>query len=161
MIFRLILIFSMCTSLKYNLSIDASKTEELSDKINITGHWEGTLTRDEGGGKRTIFPMQLDILQKKKDVTGISYVGFENEGKKYYAKFDVEGKISSSYFKFVENKILNADSIPQAAWCIKKGELIHRKPKSVETLEGIWEGVSSLGSCMPGRIFLEKKPPRV
>ena len=161
MIFSLMLILGIFFKTNHNSPSNFPNGQILSDKVNITGHWEGTITRDEGGGKRTTFPMQLDVLQKKKDVTGISYVGFENEEKKYYAKFDLGGKISSNYFKFVESKILNADSIPQAAWCVKKGELIYRKPKSVETLEGIWEGVSTLGGCMPGRIFLEKKPPRV
>jgi hypothetical protein len=161
MISSFILILSIYFKVDHISPTRLSKGQIFSDKVNITGHWEGTLTRDEGGGKRTSFPMQLDVLQKKKEITGISYVGFENEGKKYYAKFDLEGKINSNYFKFLESKILNADSIPQAAWCIKKGELIYRKPKSVETLEGIWEGVSSFGSCMPGRIFLEKKPPKV
>jgi hypothetical protein len=136
-------------------------TNEVEDKIKITGHWEGTLTRDEGGGKRTTYSMQLDVLQRKNEVTGISYINYEVEEKTYYAKFEVQGKMSGTYFKFIESKIINADSIPQAAWCIKKGELIYRKPKNIETLEGIWEGVSTLGTCMPGRIFLERKPPKV
>jgi hypothetical protein len=155
----LILFFSIY--LQVNNALPAFDGQKMSDKVIITGHWEGTITRDEGGGKRSTFPMQLDVLQKKNDVTGISYVGFENEEKTYYAKFDVEGKIRGTYFKFAEGKIINADSIPQAAWCLKKGELIYRKPKNIETLEGIWEGVSTLGGCMPGRIFLEKKPPKV
>ena len=136
-------------------------TPSVSDKVDITGHWEGTITRDEGGGKRTTFEMRLDVLQRGKKITGISYAGFENDNKKYFAKFDITGKISGSYFKFTENKILNADSIPHATWCIKKADLIYRKPKDVETLEGIWEGVAEGGECMPGRIFLQKKPPRV
>jgi hypothetical protein len=134
---------------------------EVEDKITITGHWEGTLTRDEGGGKRTTYSMQLDLLERKKEITGTSYINYEVEEKTYYAKFEVQGKMSGTYFKFNESKIINADSIPQAAWCIKKGELIYRKPKNIETLEGIWEGVSTLGACMPGRIFLERKPPKV
>jgi hypothetical protein len=135
----------------------------LSPKINITGHWEGTLTRDDGGGKRATFPMELDILHRRKEVAGVSYAGYENEDKKYYAKFEIVGKMNGTYFKFEESKILNADSIPHAEWCIKKGELIYRKPKDIETLEGVWEGVSTnkKEGCNPGRIFLQKKPSRV
>jgi hypothetical protein len=154
MLFSLLLILSAYLKEDFQPSV-------YSDKINITGHWEGTLTRDEGGGKRLVYPIQMDFIHRKKEVKGFSYIGFESDNKKYYAKFELTGKINKNYLKFVESKILNADSIPQAAWCIKKGELIHRKPKSVETLEGIWEGISTLGDCMPGRIFLEKKPPRV
>jgi hypothetical protein len=120
----------------------------LSPKINITGHWEGTLTRDDGGGKRATFPMELDILHRRKEVAGVSYAGYENEDKKYYAKFEIVGKMNGTYFKFEESK---------------KGELIYRKPKDIETLEGVWEGVSTnkKEGCNPGRIFLQKKPPRV
>jgi hypothetical protein len=145
-------------------SLYAQKSDniiEATDKIKITGHWEGTLTRDEGGGKRTTYAMQLDVLQRKNEVTGISYINYEVEDKIYYAKFEVQGKVNGTYFKFLETNIISADSIPQAAWCVKKGELIYRKPKNIETLEGLWEGVSALGNCMPGRIFLERKPPKV
>jgi hypothetical protein len=161
MIFRLMLIFGLLFSIKYNSFIDASKSEKISDKVKITGHWEGTLTHDEGGGKRTIYSIQLDLLQRKNEVTGTSYMNHEVDEKTYYAKFEAQGKMNGNYFKFIESKIINADSIPQASWCIKKAELMYRKTQNIETLEGISEGASSLGDCKPGRIFLQRKPPRV
>ena len=136
------------------------KHRKLSEKIDVSGHWEGTITRDEGGGKRTVYVMDLDLNQKGKELNGISYLHFDNGTKKYNAKMEVKGKVNGSYVKYLETKLLNADSIPNADWCIKKADLIHRIQNSSPTLEGIWEGVTSFGECVPGRIFLQKKLPK-
>jgi hypothetical protein len=133
---------------------------ENSDKIDVSGHWEGTITRDEGGGKRTVYAMDLDLNQKGKELKGISYLHFEDGSKTYHAKMEVKGKINGTYIKYVETRFLNADSIPNADWCIKKADLIHRIQNSSPTLEGIWEGATSFGECIPGRIFLQKKLPK-
>ncbi|MDZ7877572.1 MAG: hypothetical protein U5L45_07875 [Saprospiraceae bacterium] len=134
-----------------------------ADKIDISGHWEGTITRDEGGGKRTVFKMELDLNQKGKAVTGTSYVHADGEKRTYSANMALSGKFSKYYFKYEETKILNYDPIPDAEWCVKKCELSYKLDKtSTPTLEGIWEGTAaSTGNCIPGRIFLQKKAPRV
>ena len=141
-------------------SVFGVKKGEISEKIDISGHWEGTITRDEGGGKRTTYNMDLDINQKGKTLTGISYVHYDDGTKKYHAKMEVTGKISGSYVKYLETKMLQADSIPNSDWCVKKADLIHRIQNSSPTLEGIWEGATSFGECVPGRIFLQKKLPK-
>ena len=135
----------------------------LAEKIDISGHWEGTITRDEGGGKRTVFKMELDLNQKGKAVTGTSYVHAEGEKRTYSANMALSGRFAKYYFKYEETKILNYDPIPEAEWCIKKCELLYKLDKtSTPTLEGIWEGAAaSTGNCIPGRIFLQKKAPRV
>jgi hypothetical protein len=135
-------------------------TKKPLEKIDISGHWEGTITRDEGGGKRTTYTMDLDISQKGKALNGISYVHYDDGTKQYHAKMAMEGKIIGSYVKYLETKMLQADSIPNAEWCVKKADLIHRIKETQPTLEGIWEGVTNMGGCVPGRIFLQKKPPR-
>jgi hypothetical protein len=134
-----------------------------TDNIDISGHWEGTGTRDAGSGKRTVYDVELDIVQKGKTITGISYVHIEHDNKKYHAKMEVEGKINGTYIKYTETKLLSADVVPNASWCIKKVELIHRIQDGKPTLDGIWEGYTNdkKGECVPGRIFLQKKPPRV
>jgi ketosteroid isomerase-like protein len=134
-----------------------------AEKIDISGHWEGTITRDEGGGKRTVFKMELDLNQKGKVVTGTSYVHAEGEKRTYSANMALSGRFTKYYFKYEETKILNYDPIPDAEWCVKKCELLYKLDKtSAPTLEGIWEGAAaSTGNCIPGRIFLQKKAPRV
>ncbi len=130
------------------------------EKVDVAGHWEGTITRDEGGGKRTVYQMELDLTQKTKEITGFSTVHFDDGTKQYHAKMEVKAKLNGTYLKYLETKVLNADPIPSSDWCIKKADLIHRIQDSKPTLEGIWEGVTSFGECMPGRIFLQKAPPR-
>jgi hypothetical protein len=155
------LIYAFLFLLSHAAPISIEKPKNALEKIDISGHWEGTITRDEGGGKRTIYNMDLDINQKGKSLDGISYVHFDDGTKQYHAKMEVSGKISGSYVKYLETKLLRADSIPNAEWCVKKADLIHRIKDTQPTLEGIWEGVTNMGGCVPGRIFLQKKPPRV
>lgn len=145
------------------LSEIAANKAHLLEKNDISGHWEGTITRDEGGGKRTVFKMELDLMQKGKDITGTSYVHAEGEKRTFSANMSLAGRINKSYFKYEELKILNYDPIPDAEWCIKKCELLYSLDKtSTPTLAGIWEGkAASTGTCQPGRIFLQKKAPKV
>jgi hypothetical protein len=147
---------SVYPKIEANQSIDAEKTD-------ISGHWAGTITRDEGGGKRTIFKMELDLNQKGKVITGTSYVHAEGEKRTYSANMALSGHFSKFYLKYEETKILNYDPIPDAEWCVKKCELLYRLDKgTTPTLEGIWEGAAaSTGNCIPGRIFLQKATPRV
>ena len=141
-----------------------AKMLDLLEKADVSGHWEGTITRDEGGGKRTVFKMELDLIQKGKDVTGTSYVHADADKRTYSANMSLEGRVNKTYFRYEELKILNYDPIPDAEWCIKKCELIYKLDKATmtPTLEGFWVGkATSTGNCLPGRIFLQKKPGRV
>ena len=154
----LLLLFSLILN---TTSENPKLSNYTSEKIDLSGHWEGTITRDEGGGKRTTYGMDLDIVQKGKNLTGVSYVHYDDGTKLYHAKMEVTGKITGSYIKYLETKLIRADSIPNAVWCVKKADLIHRVKEASPTLEGIWEGVTNIGNCVPGRIFLQKRPPRV
>jgi hypothetical protein len=147
---------SVYTQTEVSKPIDAEKTD-------ISGHWEGTITRDEGGGKRTVFKMELDLNQKGKAITGTSYVHADGEKRTYSANMALTGRFNKFYLKYEEIKILNYDAIPDAEWCVKKCELLYKLDKgTTPILEGIWEGTAaSTGNCIPGRIFLQKKAPRV
>jgi hypothetical protein len=155
------ILFALFSFVLYPTSKNTKLTNYAAEKIDISGHWEGTITRDEGGGKRTTYGMDLDISQKGKVISGVSYVHYDDGIKQYHAKMEVAGKITGSYIKYLETKLLRADSIPNAVWCVKKADLIHRVKDASPTLEGIWEGATNIGNCVPGRIFLQKKPPRV
>ena len=131
-------------------------------ETDISGFWEGTITRDEGYGKRVMFDIEVIFTQKGKDITGISIVRAVDNNRTYNAKMELSGKLKGTYLKYVETKILSADVIPEAEWCIKKVELIYKNTNNVPTLDGIWEGVTgSSRSCIPGRVSLRRKPPRV
>ena len=77
-----------------------AKLPILLEKTDISGQWEGTITRDEGGGKRTVFKMELDLMQKGKDVTGTSYVHAEGEKRTYSANMSLAGRANKTYFKY-------------------------------------------------------------
>ena len=146
--------------------LSLSTPSVIPEKIDVSGHWEGTITRDEGAGKRTTFVMELDVIQKGKDITGISYVHADGEQRTFSASMSIVGKVSKTYVAYDETKILNFDPIPNAEWCIKKVELLYKLDnKSVPTLEGVWQGTTNTdklkSTCMPGRVYLHKKPPRV
>jgi hypothetical protein len=104
----------------------SAKNAENLKPYDISGHWEGTITRDEGGGKRTVFKMELDLTQKGKDITGVSYVHADGEKRTYSANMGLIGRINKNYFKYLETKILNYDAIPDAEWCVKKCELSYK-----------------------------------
>jgi hypothetical protein len=149
------------TSSQNNLLVH-STTAKLTKETDISGFWEGTISRDEGYGKRVMFEIEVIFTQKGKDITGISIVRATDNSKTYNAKMELVGKFKSSYLKYVETKIVSSDPIPDADWCIKKVELIYKNINNQPTLEGIWEGVTgSNRNCIPGRVSLKRKPPRV
>ena len=145
-----------------SFSIQHETNKNAKAGVDISGFWEGTITRDEGYGKRVNFEIEVIFTQKGKVITGVSIVRSKDDTRVYSAKMDLAGKLNGTYLKYVETKILSADQIPDADWCIKKVELIYKTPDNVPTLEGIWEGVTgSNRNCIPGRLTLKRKPPRV
>ncbi len=169
MIYFVLLIFLTKSSILRDISVQNNNLSQyfvkpqlsVPQKVDIAGHWEGTITRDEGAGRRSVYRMEIDVNQKGKEISGVSYLHFEDtEGNQYHAKMAFVGKLNNTYFKFLETKILTADNIPGTEWCIKRAELIFKIQDSKPILEGLWEGITSQGECTPGRIFLEKKPPK-
>lgn len=137
-------------------------TKKPSKETDISGYWEGTISRDEGYGKRVMFQIEVIFTQKGRDISGISIVRATDDTRTYNAKMELSGKFKSSYLKYIETKIVSADPIPDAEWCIKKVELIYKNTNNQPTLEGIWEGATgSDRNCIPGRVSLKRKPPRV
>lgn len=169
MIYTLFFIFNLFISTTLNHKTSSTTVEKVSvlnkipsTDIDISGYWEGTISRDEGYGKRVMFQIEVIFIQKGKNITGISIVRATDDTKTYNAKMELEGKFKSSYLKYVETKIVSADPIPDAEWCIKKVELIYKTPNNEPTLEGIWEGATGTNrNCIPGRVSLKRKPPRV
>ncbi len=135
-------------------------------EIRIDGHWEGTITQDyhtKTGTTRVEYEMQLDLNQDGKKITGVAYFVYKGEnGKNYTAKMSVTGTFNKGlFFQYEEKSILQFDQIPKAEWCTKKAELIYKIKNDRPTLEGLWQGTTSFGGCVPGRIYLKKPPARV
>ncbi len=131
-------------------------------KNDFEGVWVGKITRDEGGGQRAEFDMKLELKQNGKRVTGVSSITFQLNNKDYSAKMEITGKASGQFLRYIETRIITADSIPSTEWCMKKAELILKIQEGRPSLEGLWEGFTTgAKQCLPGRIFLQKPKPRV
>ena len=180
MIYTLIFILNLFTAKTTEFANRSKKVEFHKETlktpmsaVDISGYWEGTISRDEGYGKRVNFEIEVIFTQKGKEITGISIVRAKSDNKVYNAKMELVGKLNGSYLKYAETKTVNFDPIPDAEWCIKKVELIYKNTNQMPTLEGIWEGVTQTKSgkegdtklktetCIPGRVALKRKPPRV
>ena len=119
---------------------------------SIDGFWEGTITQDENGN-RVNYKIEMTLVQKGNKVTGRSKVYFEE----IYAVMTLEGEFSGkTFFKYHETEILDYKVRPNLEWCIKKAELILKKEGNSWLLEGLWEGTTSSGDCVPGRVYLKK-----
>lgn len=149
-------------------SVAPFETTVLNQKkkeVRIDGHWEGVITQDyqtRSGTTRVEYDMQLDLHQDGKKITGTAYFVYKGEnGKTYGSKMSVFGTFNKGlFFQYEEKSILQFDPIPQAEWCTKKAELIYRIKNDRPTLEGLWQGNTSFGGCVPGRIYLKKPPIR-
>ncbi|HMO41018.1 MAG TPA: hypothetical protein PKC76_03070 [Saprospiraceae bacterium] len=122
----------------------------------FTGYWRGVITQDEGGF-RPEYGMELYLIQKGDKVTGRTFVYFEN----VYAEMELEGEVlAGKILQFRETKITAAKRVEGMEWCLKQAVLTLMKTGDPWRLEGAWNGATSFGPCIPGKILLRKGIPR-
>lgn len=122
----------------------------------FTGQWLGSITQNDGGYRPT-YSFELYLKQKGDQVTGRSYVYFDN----YFAEMQLKGKvINKKELVFYETKIVHFEEPDGMVWCMKKGQLRLRAVKKGFRLEGPWQGETIFGPCVPGLILLTKVVPR-
>jgi len=128
----------------------------LAAQTNISGTWKGIITQNEGGYRST-YDMELVLKQDGNRVTGQSIVRVDD----IYASMNLEGEITAGgYFRFLETAIVESKKVENLEWCIKQGQLLIKFEKDEWKLEGFWQGATSFGPCIPGKIFLKKMVPR-
>jgi hypothetical protein len=133
----------------------AAQNTKAPDNI-LTGKWVGTFTQDKGG-QRVDFEAVIFFEQKGNVVTGKSLV-YDGD---IHAEMKLTGKLlSGKLLKYQETSIAKQETRPQMEWCIKKCDLSLKYTGTEWVLEGLWEGVTSFGNCVPGRVFLRKPSPR-
>ncbi|HPH19824.1 MAG TPA: hypothetical protein PLE32_13640, partial [Haliscomenobacter sp.] len=96
------------------------------------------------------------IQQKGNKITGTTYVSVE----KVHAEMAFTGEVNGSVITFKENRIIQYSKLDDMAWCLKWGNLSLRKKGTTWFLEGMWDGQSIYGPCIPGKVFLQKEVPR-
>ncbi len=119
---------------------------------DLSGCWRGVITQDKGGF-RPEYGMEMYLIQKGNRITGRSFVYFE----KYYAEMELEGEVlDGNILQFKEKKINAHKKIEGMEWCLKQATLSLLKAE----LKGAWEGSTSFGPCVPGKIVLKRSIPR-
>lgn len=141
------------------LSVIACLALPINAQINaqtINGHWEGTITQEQGPLGST-FDFEMNIIRKGDEIIGSSY---EKAGD-FFVKMDFKGKIKSNVLLLFEDIKITHHQTPKGInWCIKKGQLILKIEDGVLKLEGFWQGHTDFGVCSPGKIYLRKILPR-
>ncbi|NJL74999.1 MAG: hypothetical protein HC892_08165 [Saprospiraceae bacterium] len=127
-----------------------------SSAAQVSGQWKGVITQNEGGYKSK-YNFEMYFHQKGNLLRGRSYVYVDN----IYVEMELEGIITNGdYIKFQETKMVDSKIVEGLEWCVKGGYLILKKEKDTYILTGIWNGFTSFGTCIPGRIELKRVVPQ-
>ncbi len=123
---------------------------------DFEGCWRGVITQEEGGF-RPEYGMELYLKQEGNKVYGRSFVYFD----KVYAEMSIEGVvIGSKILQLRETEITAMKRVEGMEWCLKNAMLNLAKTRAPWRLEGAWNGFTSFGPCIPGKIILKKSIPR-
>ena len=123
---------------------------------DLNGYWKGIITHEDGGYTPE-YSFELFIIQKGDSITGRSYVYVDS----IYAQMNIKGDVHDGiYLELEDEEILNHEELSKMEWCIKKYQLKLEQKDNVLHLEGSWQGKTSFSTCVPGRIYLQKKIPR-
>ena len=127
-----------------------------SSAAQVSGQWKGIITQNEGGYKSN-YNFEMYFHQKGNLLRGRSYVYVDN----IYVEMELEGIITNGdYIKFQETKMVDSKIVEGLEWCVKGGYLLLKKEKGTYILTGIWNGATSFGTCIPGRIELKRIVPQ-
>ena len=122
----------------------------------LSGYWKGKITQEDGGYIPE-YSFEIQMLQLEDSITGRSYVFVDS----IYAEMNLSGNIHSEIFiELKDEKIIDHEELQGMEWCIKKYQLFLKRNEDTLYLEGHWQGETSFSTCVPGKIFLEKKIPR-
>ena len=123
---------------------------------DFNGYWKGKITHEDGGYTPE-YSFELFIIQKGDSITGRSYVYVDS----IYAEMDIKGNVHDEiYLELNDEKIINHEELREMEWCMKKYQLKLEQKENIFHLEGHWQGETSFSTCVPGRIYLQKKIPR-
>lgn len=125
------------------------------DAQNLTGKWSGQLSQEKGG----LYPeyrFEMELTQKGNQIEGFSYI-YANQ--QQFGKIKLKGTFDGKYFSFQEYEIVRQKIGQNAQWCIKKGTLAISEQKGFYFLQGLWEGYSGFGACVPGKLWISKAIP--
>ena len=129
----------------------------LAQKVNLTGSWKGVLTqRPEGVASE--YDFELYLIQDGDKIRGRSYVTYKD----YHAELEIEGEVfRDKGLVFQETRFVSSSELdPNLIWCVKMGQMQIKQEEGVWKLDGIWQGRTDEGPCIPGEIHLVKVEPQ-
>jgi hypothetical protein len=125
--------------------------QELPQKIDVSGHWDGTITQLGFVGQYS-----LDLTQTGSDIQGISNTSFGS----CYAVMDLSGSVSNGVLSFTETGIRELVDLPRPYYFILKTANLNCIGTPTQSLKGNWEcHASSAVPCNdapPGSVSLIK-----
>lgn len=126
--------------------------------VDISGHWVGELTQNEGGYAAS-YEFSLLLEQKGRFVSGRARVG----AKDVQAEFLVSGNLQANgSWLFTEGKLQFSKQPPYLEWCEKGYSLrIDFDQQGRMYFTGPWWGIAPSGPCIPGTIRLRLQKNRV
>ncbi|MFK8101222.1 MAG: hypothetical protein AB8G15_01805 [Saprospiraceae bacterium] len=147
----LVLIFG--TSLWFPSALYAQEKTSLQ---NISGHWKGIITQEEGG-YRAEYKFELFIRIRDHKISGRSYVFVEDLN----AEMEITGTIRPNSEIYLQDiKIIGHKERPGMEWCLRQLFLFYKIENEKIILEGRWQGKTSFSTCTPGKVKLTKVDPR-
>lgn len=123
---------------------------------SIEGQWIGKLTQDQGG-YRDEYEFELYIIDNTGNYSGRTYVHAPNVLGVLYFEGQKRGKV----FYLTEKELIHSRKPNDLSWCFKTMQLRLVQREGEWFLEGPWRGISDYGTCIPGWLSLQQKPPRV
>jgi len=133
-----------------------SQTEIVQINDPLEGSWAGVLTHP--GGYRTQYTFHLDIRKTEDGYQCWSMIRVDD----IYAEMQMTGTSFGDELLILEDKeMLTHEFEPGMEWCMKRYMLRLVNDDGVLKLEGDWDGGTSFGTCLPGKVSISRRPPRV
>ena len=123
---------------------------------DFNGLWVGYNTQDDQSSYSSKYDFEIYLHQKDDQIQGRSYATIDS----LYAEMIIQGKWDGRYLHLQEVEVVRQQADDGMEWCIKSCRLQLIYDDDGYFLEGSWTGSTSFSTCIPGRVYLKKVPPR-
>lgn len=122
----------------------------------VEGIWTGYLTQNQGGFKNK-YNVKFDLKEKDGKISGFCYI---EEGK-LRSKMEVVGYWNNkSELTLNDLRLIDHKEPESIDWCMKQYNMVLKKSKNNQLIEGNWTGKTKTVECIPGKIFLSRPKSR-
>lgn len=145
-----ILIFLFLSFLLLPAYAEAQSEEKPAERHPLAGTWEGTITQNRGG-YRANYDLEFIFRVEGDSIRGTCYISVED----IFVEMEIKGELLNDMFlKIQDVRILDSKIRSNMEWCMKEYQLIFKKKE--EKIDGFWQGNTSFGPCIPGKVHLKR-----